>query len=140
MNVNQLMIALTASAVLVCAPIACDRNPAAPAASTASAASRHYTVRGKVIAVSPAGAVSIHHERIDDFIDSKGRTVGMGEMTMAFIPDPGVSASGIAAGEIVSAEFWVNWTNEPGQRIRLAKIEKLPADTAIRLGKPDPAP
>ncbi len=103
-------------------------------------APRRYTVRGEVVQLAgPAGAgaqVVIRHEAIDDFVDQAGRVVGMDAMVMPFEVAPPVSAGGLAVGDKVAIRFAMDWK---GPRLRVERIERLPADTVLRFGPARPA-
>jgi hypothetical protein len=112
-----------------CAPSA---PPASPAAGEGV---RTYTVRGEVVAPPSAegGATQllVRHEAIDDFVDATGKVVGMAPMVMPFQVPGQVSASGLSTGDKVEIRFTMDWK---GPRLRVERIDRLPAGTVLRLG------
>lgn len=101
---------------------------------------RRYTVRGEIVQVARAGgAVSqlvVRHEAIDDFADATGTVVGMDAMVMPFDVGPPLSLEGLAAGDKVSLRFAMDWK---GSRLRVERVERLPAETVLRYGPARPA-
>ncbi|MFN0012129.1 MAG: hypothetical protein ACKVS8_10860 [Phycisphaerales bacterium] len=140
---------------LACASLfisGCEREgasankPAPPTAPAAAASAKGepsavYTVRGRVADVltpgRPQSDFKVHHEAIDTFADGAGKVVGMSAMVMPFPLGPGVTADGVAVGDIVEITFPV-WWNAAGPEYHLTKIVKLPADTKLefRAAKP----
>lgn len=114
------------AAALFC--LACDSQPAAPAAS--------YTVRGKVNKLMDQGTnrplAMIHHEAIDSFKDRQGKQVGMVPMEMSFTYDEAKLADVLQAGKAVEFTFEVRWSDSPPLRITSAKA--LPDGTALQFG------
>lgn len=97
-----------------------------------------YHTRGLVQDVGKSDdllSVAVHHERIDAFRDRDGKTAPMGSMTMVF----GAASSQLAPppvrGDKVAFDFEVRWDERPA--LRIVRIEKLPADTALRLTSDD---
>jgi len=108
--------------------LAC-RERLAPADAT-------YSARGEVVELpaSRSGAMTIHHESVPGFRDRQGKPSHMDSMAMPFAVADGVSLDGIAAGDKVAFTFEVRWKSEPA--LRVTKLEKLPADTALVFGGP----
>ena len=108
--------------------------PAAPAGA------RVYVVRGEVVqAPSPVLAgiqVLVRHEAIDDFVDASGKVVGMDAMVMPFEASPAAASKDLAAGDKVEVRFSMDW-KEP--RLRVERIERLPAGTVLRFAPARPA-
>lgn len=99
------------------------------------AAPDHYTARGKITALPPTGAkvpeLEIHHETLPTFRNQQGAVSGMSSMPMPFLPDAGVSLTGLAVGDKVAFSFDVVWDDR--SPLHLTQISKLPADTALTL-------
>lgn len=111
---------------------------AAKSIMPAAAASETYTVRGEVFELpekgKPQREFKVHHEAIDNFVDSEGKVVGMNAMTMAFPPGDGVSISDLSLGDKIELTFSV-WRTDKSLDWFATKIVKLPADTQLTFGK-----
>jgi hypothetical protein len=96
-----------------------------------------YTTRGRIDALpaSPGGTMRIHHEAVPDFRNQAGAVVGMGSMTMPFMPAPGLDITGLAAGDSVEFTWEMRWNSRPNSLI--VRMVKLPAGTGLTFG---PAP
>ena len=98
-----------------------------------SAPGRTYTVRGLIrqlpAAGRPGSELLIHHEPIPDFVDAKGRTVGMDAMSMPFpVSDPTL-LDGLAVGDRVELDLHVAWDGSPP--VAIERIERLPEGTRL---------
>jgi hypothetical protein len=93
------------------------------------AAVEHYTVRGKIMALS-AEAAEIHHERVPAIRGYDGTIKPMASMTMSFARNQ-TSFAGLGVGDIVEIEFTVHFDGDP--TLRLARIVKLPPETVLDL-------
>jgi Cu/Ag efflux protein CusF len=116
------------AALALVAVIAC-RERLAPADAT-------YSARGQVVEMpaSRNGEMTVHHESVPGFRDRKGNPSHMDSMAMPFAVADGVSLDGIADGDKVAFTFEVRWKTEPA--LRITRLEKLPADTALVFGGP----
>jgi len=88
-----------------------------------------YTVRGRIERIS-ADSVDIHHERIAAIKGFSGKVAPMDSMTMPFARAQ-TSFAGLAVSDPVAIEFTAHYDASP--TLRLTRIEKLPADTALDL-------
>ncbi|MCW5776828.1 MAG: copper-binding protein [Phycisphaeraceae bacterium] len=82
----------------------------------------------------PASNFTIHHERIDDFVNGVGEVVGMAEMQMPFPLAEGVSIEGLGIGDKVSFTFEVRWDRSrtpPLPSWQLTEWTRLPPDTKL---------
>ena len=100
-----------------------------------------YTVRAEVVELpDPARAGTsfrLRHEAIDDFIDKRGKVVGMSSMTMPFPVADGVAfPPGLKPGDKVQVTF-AQWL-EPLLRYEVYEIEALPSDTELVFRAADP--
>lgn len=130
--------ALLAAAALAAAA-GCARQAAPPAGE--AAADGTYTVRAELVRLpaAPGGELYLRHESIPDFRDSKGETVGMASMTMPFSAPADLDLAGYAAGDRVAATFEVRW-KAAKMPLRVTRLEKLPAGTALEFDAPPAAP
>ncbi|MBM3789380.1 MAG: copper-binding protein [Acidobacteria bacterium] len=99
--------------------------------------SRHrYTVRGEIYQLpdpaSPGSALMIRHEAIPDFVNQRGKRVGMKAMTMAFEPAPGLSWPDLQVGDKVEFHLRVDWERS---RYEIVELRKLPPDTPLTFGR-----
>ena len=119
--------ALALVAFALVGTLAC-RERLAPADAT-------YSTRGQVVELASShGELTIHHESVPGFHDRQGNPSHMDSMAMPFAVADGVPLNGIAAGDKVAFTFEVRWKTEPA--LRVTKLEKLPADTALVFGGP----
>jgi hypothetical protein len=128
-----------AAASLMLAPVGCGRGR--PAAAALPPADATYTTRGRIesLPTTPGGGLRIHHEAIPDFKAKSGSVVGMGSMTMPFIPAEGLDLSSLAPGDQVSFTWELRWNARPNSRI--VSIEKLAPGVTLNFGAPpEPAP
>jgi Cu/Ag efflux protein CusF len=113
--------------VLVGAAMSCAGHAAPSAVS-----SEVFAGRGRVVQVDPGRLeVEIHHERIDAVRGFDGKLVAMESMTMPFAATAAVQLLGLHSGDPVRFEFTVHYEAEP--TLRLASIERLPAETPLAL-------
>ena len=99
-----------------------------------SPAPDRYHTRGLVKAREGTGAdtrVAIHHERIAEFKDREGERAPMPSMPMLFALAPALEQTSLAPGDKLAFDFEVRWTGSP--TLRITRLEKLPASTALRL-------
>lgn len=100
---------------------------------------RDYTVRGRLSKLPVAGKppeIRATHEAIDDFLDGQGRVVGMGAMDMEFPLGPGVSASGLALGDMLEIDFSVRFDRSAGDSAPIpvwfaTRLKPLPPGTPL---------
>lgn len=121
------LVALIPALLFVCA---CSRGPSLPPPDQV------HVVRGRIVQLpepgKPAHSLQIHHEPIDHYVAPNGR-VGMGSMTMPFVPAKDLSLDGLALGDIV--EFrWEVRKRENGPSL-ITTITRLPPDTVLNLGR-----
>jgi hypothetical protein len=93
-----------------------------------------YTTRGVITGLPGRGTlyVQVHHEEIPEFVNKAGEATGMKEMIMDMpnaIPD--VQPNDFSLGDKVSMTFEVRYKSDP--RMVITKLEKLPADTVMKL-------
>lgn len=112
-------------------------TPASPS-TTPSTSAKTYTIRGRIEQLpDPAvkgSMLQIHHERIKDWVNSKGDVKGMNSMIMPFPPVQGVSLDGLAIGDLVEFKAEFDYSRLPPQRT--LSITKLPSDTTLNI-QPD---
>lgn len=117
----------------------------APAEATETAETdddgvRRYEVRGEVTAVpdpdDPLSNLVIRHEAIDDFESFEGEVVGMSSMSMPFPVAGDVDLEGVEVGDKVDFTLVVDWEGDPAYQV--VRMEELPADTELELGKAQP--
>jgi len=127
------------SAVLALAVGCQGSSTSAPAAGQATV--RRYTVRGAIERLpdpkGPIREMMLHHEAIDDFVDTSGQVVGMDSMVMPFPVAASVSLDGLAVGDEVEVVFAIDWSRSSFQVERLGK---LPKGTPLQFGKAHPGP
>ncbi|GJQ30561.1 MAG: hypothetical protein HBSAPP03_24450 [Phycisphaerae bacterium] len=114
---------LALSTLVCCLGVGCsDRNTPAALAP----ADQTYTVLGTIEQLPADGRpLMVHHQPIPEFVGKNGRVVGMREMTMEFANlAPGVSLSGLKAGDPISMTFEVRWNATP--RTRVTAISAVP--------------
>lgn len=108
--------------------------PASPS-GTPNSTTKTYTIRGRIEQLpDPAvkgSMLQIHHERIEDWVNSKGEVKGMNSMVMPFPPIQGVSLDGLAIGDLVEFKAEFDYSRLPPQRT--VSITKLPPDTALNI-------
>lgn len=88
----------------------------------------------------PVSNFTIHHERIDDFVNGAGEVVGMTEMQMPFPLAEGVSIEGLAIGDKLSFTFEVRWDRSrtpPLPSWHLTEWTRLPPETELHFGGSD---
>lgn len=128
-----------ALAALALSLAACDSRQPAGKAEPAAAAPTRYTVRAELVALPEPGArvreVELRHEAIDDFRDGSGAVVGMDAMVMPFALEPGVSLDGVGLGDAVEVVLAVDFGRP---MLRVERLRKLPAGTALTFGKARP--
>ncbi len=116
------------------APTGCKKEESKPAAAAPAAM---YTTRGRVErVVSRPGTqtlLQVHHEEIPSFKNREGAVIGMKEMVMDFPLATGVRVDDLKTGDVIEVEFAVDWSQTPYHAA--TKVTKLPADTALKLGK-----
>lgn len=78
--------------------------------------------------------LQIHHERIEDWANSKGVVKGMNSMVMPFPPAQGVSLDGFVVGDLVEFKAEFDYTRLPPQRT--VSITKLPPETTLNIQAP----
>jgi Cu/Ag efflux protein CusF len=123
-----------AVAALLLAGVACtggEKKAPAP-----GAAARRYTFRAEVVRLPEPGLkrpeITLRHERIPDFVNAEGKTVGMDAMVMPFEVGQGASLAGVDVGDKVAVRLAVDWS---GPTFRLEEVKELPAETALDFGK-----
>ena len=96
---------------------------------------RRYTFRGEIVRLPEAGArkreILLRHERIPDFVNAQGKTVGMDAMVMPFEVGPGASLDGVQVGDKVEVRLAVDFS---GPALRLELVKELPPETVLELG------
>jgi hypothetical protein len=94
---------------------------------------RDYTLRAQVAQApdpaNPAAGLYLYHEAIDDWVSRDGKVEGMDPMTMPFPVAPGVSLTGLAAGDKVEVTLHADWSADTA--IRITSLRELPADTRL---------
>lgn len=122
---------------LLLAALAGSGCGAAPPRESAAGDGAHtYRVRGVVVALPDARsghAITLHHEAIPGFVDFTGKPSTMESMTMPFPLAAGVTADGLAVGDIVEATLIVDWS-DPSRPARLTQMRRLPRDTVLDFG------
>jgi hypothetical protein len=129
-----LVMPVAAAVFLAGMPGCGTKGGGSPNASALPPADATYTTRGQVESLpgAPGGSVKIHHEAIPEFKSKAGTVVGMGSMTMPFMPAEGLDLAGLAPGDLVSFTWEVRWNARPNSRI--VKIEKLAPGTTVNFG------
>lgn len=121
MNARTLVVSCLC-VIFALAAIACGKKDEAPAGKS-------YTVRGSIDSIPADGkTLYIKHEAIPGFVNAMGKSSTMESMVMGFAVDA-VSIEGLAVGDILELQFHTDWKAKPA--LRLDKITKLPADTAL---------
>jgi len=120
--------------ILVIAASGCQ-NEADSGDSSTSEELASYDTRGIIISLpTEVRTLQIHHERIEEFVGRSGEIEPMDIMVMPFPLADGVSLDGFSVGDKVALTFEVSWSaDNPGHW--LTDIEKLPADTELKLKK-----
>jgi copper binding protein CusF len=118
-------------------PPGCSRAPGNGKAATPP--EQVYTLRGRITSLpvkgQPLTELTIMHEDLPTFVGQDGTVKGMKAMEMPFPPAKGVSLEGLAVGDPVEFTFEMRWKSQPHSQ--LTRIKKLPADTDLRISKPD---
>ncbi|MEO8196945.1 MAG: copper-binding protein [Thermoanaerobaculia bacterium] len=119
----------------VLALAACSRRP-----EVASGPVESYAMRGEIARLPRPGEreIVIRHEAVPGFRDEGGKVVGMEAMTMPFTLAPDLPASmldGLAPGDRIAFTLEMRW-QDPRDIARLARLEKLPAGTALSWDPP----
>ena len=99
-----------------------NKKAATPAAT--------YTTRGMVKGISD-DRINIHHEPIEAFVDSQGKTVGMMSMSMPFAKGKGLALGELAAGSPVEFTFTVDFGQNPAGTV--TAVSPLPKETTLNL-------
>jgi len=102
-----------------------------------------YETRGRVVALpDPANAASdflVRHEPIPAFKSNlrEVEPAGMNSMVMPFPPAEGLDLSTVAQNDVLALTFIVEYDPDTGAVAgwELTKIEPLPEDTQLDLGK-----
>jgi len=109
--------------------------PSTPSPSTPSLTKKTYTIRGRIEQLPDptvkGSMLQIHHERIEDWVNSKGDAKGMNSMIMPFPPMQGVSLDGLAIGDLVEFKAEFDYSRLPPQRT--VSITKLAPDTVLNI-------
>lgn len=117
---------------LLCVSACTERRGAEPAEIGQGGSARRYTVRAEVLRLptptEPRPEVVLRHEAIDDFVDARGRTVGMDAMVMPFAVGSAATIAGISVGDKVKVRLAVDWS---GPTLRIEEMVHLPADTVL---------
>lgn len=88
---------------------------------------RNYRLRGVVVALPGAGdaSLTLSHEALPDFVDSRGELVGMDAMTMPFPLGRDVALEGVEVGDQVECTLHVDWEAE--RPVEVTVVRELPA-------------
>lgn len=145
------LLARAAVCLLLSTPLllvpACDDRPqesgAAAGPKDRGEPTGVYLVRGLIIGLpdpkKPGSDLQLRHERIPDFKDASGATIGMNAMIMPFPIAKGVTLEGFKEGDKVEFTF-AAWM-QPGQRgWELRSISKLDSETPLDFTAAGPAP
>jgi Cu/Ag efflux protein CusF len=95
---------------------------------------RRYHVRGQVVAITgegPERSVTIHHERVPDFVGRDGKKTEMPSMKMIFGVAPEVPSALLKPGAKLGFDFEVRWNEAPA--LLLLKGEPLGAGVELVL-------
>jgi hypothetical protein len=118
----------------VVAVVGCGKT-SKPSEDPAIEAIDRYTVRGEITAMPSSNQpkeIEIDTERIPAFKAIDGKISPMEPMPMPYsIGD--LALTGLAIGDPVEISFEVHWKDMPP--LRLTRIEKLPTETKLQLGK-----
>lgn len=134
---TALSVSITCLSLAAVFSTGCSEKPPQAAAS-AEVHTAMYEVRGVITSLpdanNPTTSLNIKHEAIPDFVDARGKTVGMDTMTMPFPPADGLDLAPFAVGDKVEVTFEVTWG--PGQNGWQATIiNPLPTDAELDFTK-----
>jgi len=112
---------------LLCALLAlsaaCNRGPSQSGATNSSSATKHYSLKGKVVSIDKlAGAANIDNEPIAGFMD---------QMTMAYAVKPPAMLDQLQPGDSIAADLVV----EPDNKYWLENV-KVTGHSQTPAGKP----
>ncbi|MEN0021431.1 MAG: copper-binding protein [Planctomycetota bacterium] len=89
-------------------------------------------VRGRVASLkTPLADLQVTHERIADFANSSGETVGMNAMTMAMPLADDIDPDSFSVGDKIVFDLVVDWNSTPIWYI--TDVRPLAADTELDL-------
>lgn len=100
---------------------------------------KRYQVRAQIKEVQRSGNklyANLHHEAIPDFVNRKGKTVGMEPMVMRFRVSPSVSAEKLKSGNKVLATFAMRWKSD--DPLYIEAIHPLDPTTELHLKRHEP--
>jgi Cu/Ag efflux protein CusF len=106
-------LALIVLCALLALSAACNRGPSQPGAANSSTATKHYSLKGKVVSVDKlAGGANIDNEPISGFMD---------QMTMAYPIKPPALLDQLQAGDSITADLVV----EPDNKYWLENVKVI---------------
>jgi hypothetical protein len=97
---------------------------------------RHYHARGQVVAITGEGterSVTIHHERVPDFVGRDGKKTEMPSMKMIFGVAPSVPTDLLQPAAKLAFEFEVRWNEAPA--LLLLNAQPLASSTSLTLAE-----
>lgn len=130
-----LRLAASLSMAIAFLSAGCGRPVEAPVVAVET-----YAMRGEIVRLPTPESpeIAIRHEAVPDFRDETGKVVGMEAMTMPFSLAPEAAVAGLVPGDRVAFTLEMRW-KATRDIVRIARIEKLPADARLSWENP-PAP
>jgi len=114
-------LALIVLCALLALSAACNRGPSQPGAANSSTATKHYSLKGKVVSVDKlARGANIDNEPISGFMD---------QMTMAYPIKPPALLDQLQAGDSITADLVVEPDNKYWlENVKVIGHSKAPPD------------